>query len=245
MKFAIQNTTSAILVGVLLFAAYLPAHAQQPVKIHRIGFLSGGLSGPSSNVEAFRRGLRDLNYVEGNNIVIEYRYAGGNERNPDSRYPTLLADLVRLKVDVIVADGSGPTRAAKKATSTIRIVMTTSTDPVRQGIVVSLARPGGNVTGLTSVSEELGGKLLELTKEIVPRLTRIAIVFPDGLAGELFVKQTEAPARLLGIRLISLTVRRPDDYENVIQAAAKERVEALLSRLGPLLCLLTVGSLWL
>ena len=107
-------------------------------------------------------------------------------------------------MDIIVADGSGPARAAKKATSTIPIVMTTSTDPVGQGLVDSLARPGGNVTGLTSVSEELGGKLLELTKEIVPRLTRIAIVFPDGLAGELFVKQTEAPARTLGIRLISL-----------------------------------------
>jgi putative tryptophan/tyrosine transport system substrate-binding protein len=225
MKIILSLALSTMLLGIS-FRAY----AQQQGKLYRIGFLSGGFSGPSSNVEAFRRGLRDLNYVEGKNIVIEYRYAEGKTA---ARYPELLADLVRLRVDIIVADGSGPTRAAKKATSTIPIVMTTSTDPVGQGLVDSLARPGGSVTGLTSVSEELGGKLLELTKEIVPRLTRIAVVFPDGLAGELFVKQTEVPARTLGIRLVSLTVRQPDDYENVIRAAAKERVEALISRLGP------------
>ena len=111
--------------------------------------------------------------------------------------------------------------------------MTTSTNPVGQGLVASLARPGGNVTGLTSVSEELGGKLLEFTKEVVPRLARVAVVYPDGPAGELFVKQTETPARVLGIQLLSLIVRQPNDYENVIQAAVKKGVDALLSRLGP------------
>ena len=224
--------TRSWLFAVILLASVEVAYAQpQPQeKPYRIGFLSGGFSGPSSNVEAFRRGLRDLNYIEGNNIVVEYRYAEGETA---ARYPALLADLIRLKVDIIVADGSGPARAAQKATSTIPIVMTTSTDPIGQGLVASLSRPGGNVTGLTSVSEELGGKLLELTKEIVRRLTRIAVVFPDGLAGELFVKQTEPSASALGIRLLSIRVRQPQDYENVIQAAVKERVDALLSRLGP------------
>ena len=210
------------------------ADAQQAGKVYRIGFLSGGFPGSSPNVEAFRQGLRDLGYVEGKNIVTEYRYAQGKTYSrPDSRYPALVADLVSLKVDIIVADGSGATRAAKKATGTIPIVMTTSTDPIGQGLVASLARPGGNVTGLTSVSEELGGKLLELTKETLPKLTRVAVVFPDGLAGELFLKETGAPARALGLQLIPLPIRGPDDYENIIRAATKERADALLSRLGP------------
>ena len=208
-----------------------PWRAQQPAKVHRIGVLSGGVPGSSPDIEAFRQGLRDLGYVEGQNLVIEYRYT---ERKAD-RYPELLSDLVRLKVDVIIGDGTGATIAAKKATSTIPIVMTSTTDPVGNGLVASLARPGGNVTGLTNISGELGGKLVELLKEIVPRLTRVAIVIPGGLgaANKLFVKETEVPARALKIQLISLVVRGPEDYEGAVRAATKQRANALLSRLPP------------
>jgi len=140
MKKILSFALSTMLIGVSL-----PAYAQQQEKLYRIGFLSGGFSGPSSNVEAFRQGLRDLNYVEGNNIVIDYRYAEGQT---GSRYPALLADLIRLRADIIVADGSGPARAAKKATSTIPVVMTTSTDPVGQGLVDSLRDPAETLRAL-------------------------------------------------------------------------------------------------
>ena len=207
------------------------AQAQQTGKVHRIGFLSGGVPGSSPDIEAFRQGLRDLGYVEGKNLVIEYRYT---ERKAD-RYPDLLSDLVRLKVDIIIGDGTGATIAAKKATSTIPIVMTSTTDPVGNGLITSLARPGGNVTGLTNIGGELGGKLLELLKEVIPRLTRVAIVIPGGPApaNKLFVKETEVPARALRVQLISLVVRGPEDYEGVVRAATKERANALLSRLPP------------
>ena len=182
-----------------------------------------------------RQGLRDLGYVEGKNLVIEYRYAEANR----DRYPDLLADLIRLKVDVIIGDGTGPAVAAKKATGTIPIVMTSTTDPVGNGLVASLARPGGNVTGLTSISGELGGKLLELLKEIDSKIKRVALVIPGGQARELgsanklFVKEIEVPARGLKVELISLLVRGPEDYDETVRAAIKERAEALLSRLPP------------
>jgi putative ABC transport system substrate-binding protein len=206
--------------------------AQQAGKVYRIGFLSGGYSSPSPAVEAFRQGLRDLGYIEGKNLVIEYRYTE-SQGDTEARYPALLADLVRLKVDVIVSNGSGSTRAAKKAGVRIPVVMTTSTDPIGQGLVASLARPGGNITGLTTVSEELGGKVLEFTKELIPKLSRVAVVYPDGQAGRIFLKETDSPARALGVQLIPLIVGEPSGYDRVVQAAVKERAEALLSRLGP------------
>ena len=205
--------------------------AQQPAKLHRIGVLSGGVPGSSPDIEAFRQGLRDLGYVEGKNLVIEYRYS---ERDVN-RYPDLLSDLLRLKVNVIICEGTSATIAAKKATSTVAIVMTSTTDPVGNGLIASLARPGGNVTGLTSIGLELGGKLLELLKEIDPRLSRVAIVIPGGpaRANKLFVKETEIIARALRVHLTSLVVRGPDDYEDAVRAAIKERQNALLSRLPP------------
>ncbi len=157
----------------VLLALSFPAQAQQPKKVPRIGFLSG--SPPSSikaNTEAFRQGLRDLGYVEGKNIVIEWRSAEGKR----DRLPALAADLVRLKVDVIVTAGPLVTRAAKEATSTIPIVMAQDPDPVGNGFVASLARPGGNITGLSRLAPELGGKQLELLKEIVPKLSRVAVL---------------------------------------------------------------------
>jgi ABC-type uncharacterized transport system substrate-binding protein len=226
-----QKLSSLLLTT--FFCAIAPfAQAQQTSKIHRIGFLSSGVPGSSPDIEAFRQGLRDLGYVEGKNLVIEYRYT---ERKAD-RYPDLLSDLVGLQVDVIIGDGTGATIAAKKATNTIPIVMTSTTDPVGNGLIASLARPGGNVTGLTNISGELGGKLLELLKEIVPRVTRVAIVIPGGglgTANKLFVKETEVPARALRVQLISLVVRGPEDYEGAVRAATKERANALLSRLPP------------
>jgi putative tryptophan/tyrosine transport system substrate-binding protein len=212
-----------------------PVEAQQPAKVHRIGVLSGGFPGSSPDLEAFRLGLRELGYVEGKNLVIEYRYTEGKR----DRYPDLLSDLARLKVDVIIGNGTGASIAAKKATNTIPIVMTSTTDPVGNGLIASLARPGGNVTGLTNISGELGGKLLELLKEIDPKLTHVAIVIPGGQAGEpgeankLFVKEIEIPARALGVQLISLVVRGPQDYEGAVRGVAKERTTALISRLPP------------
>jgi ABC-type uncharacterized transport system substrate-binding protein len=211
-------------LSAMLFAPYGSASAQQPEKIYRIGMLLGG-----SPYEAFREGLRDLGYIEGKNVAIEYRYTEGKR----DRYADFVSDLVRLKVDVIIADGSGLAAAAKKATSTIPIVMISSTDPVGQGLIVSLARPGGNVTGLTSVTGELGGKVLELVKEIIPKLTRLAIVLPDSPVDELFVKELDGSARALGVQLLSLVVRGPKDYEGTVRAATKKGANALYSRLGP------------
>ena len=160
------------LATVLLATAFF-ADAQQPTKVPRIGYLTGATpDGQSARIEAFRQGLRELGYVEGKNIVIEYRYA---ELKPD-RLPALAAELVRLKVDAIVTGGGGITRAAKEATNTIPIVMAQDTDPVANGFVASLARPGGNITGLSNLSPEISGKQLELLKEIIPKLSRVAVL---------------------------------------------------------------------
>jgi len=219
-----KKTISVLLVS-LAFRSISNAEAQQP-KIPRIGYLTTTDSSPN---QALLQGLRDLGYVVGQNITIEHRSAEGKR----DRVPELAAELVRLKVDIIVADGSGPSLDAKKATSTIPIVMTSSTDPVGTGLVASLARPGGNVTGLTSLTGELGGKLLELLKEIVPRLSRVAIVSGGGPPNVLFVKETEPSARALGVELIQQEVRRPGDFESAFEAFTKQRVNGLLSRLGP------------
>ena len=206
-------------------ARCVSAEAQQPEKTPRIGYLSGGGSSPP---QAFMQGLRDLGYFEEKNITIEHRTSGGK---PDM-YPDIMADLIRLKVAVIVVEGSGAALAAKKATHTIPIVMTTSTDPVGTGLIASFARPGGNVTGLTSVSLELGGKLLELLKEIVPRLSRVVIPAPaTSRTEDLFIKETEGPARLLKVQLIRVPVPRPEDYDGIFRVATKERANALLVRI--------------
>jgi putative tryptophan/tyrosine transport system substrate-binding protein len=157
----------------VLFALCYPVEAQQPKKVPRIGFLSAASpSSMSARVEAFRQGLRELGYVEGKNIFIESRYAEGKL----DQLSALAAELVRLKVDVIVTIASGETRAAKEATNTIPIVMTNEGDPVGTGLVASLARPGGNITGLSTFTAELSGKRLELLKEIVPNLSRVAVL---------------------------------------------------------------------
>jgi ABC-type uncharacterized transport system substrate-binding protein len=164
---------TSILVATMLLAGCVSAEAQQSKKVSRIGFLTAGSPfAIAAHIEAFRQGLRELGYVEGKNIVIEYRYAEGKI----DRLPDLAAELVRLKVDVIVTAAPASTRAVKEATSTIPIVMALDNDPVGNGFVASLARPGGNITGLSSISVDMSGKQLELLKEIVPKLSRVAVL---------------------------------------------------------------------
>jgi putative ABC transport system substrate-binding protein len=210
----------------MLFALSFPAEAQQPAKVPRIGYLIGpSLSASSARIEAFRQGLRELGYVEGKNIVIEYRSAEGKL----DRFPALAAELVHLKVDVIVSTGLAPTRAAKEATNTIPIVMTNEGDPVGTGIVASLARPGGNITGLSTLAPELSGKRLELLKEIIPRLARVAVFRTSTQPGNAqTLKEIELAAKAFGVKLQYLDVLDPKDFETAFQAAVKGRAEAVL-----------------
>ena len=222
-----KKRIDAACLGGLLLALCFPAEAQQP-KIPRIGYIAA--ESGSSPPQAFVQALRELGYVEGKNIAFEYRASEGKTGS----YPDLVADLVRLKVDILVTSASGATVAAKKATHTIPIVMTSSTDPVGTGLVASLARPGGNITGVTSVTGELGGKFLELLKEIVPKLSRVVIPAPQGsITEDLFIKETENPARALNVQIKRFPVRGPEDYESIFRVAAKERANALVVRLPP------------
>jgi putative tryptophan/tyrosine transport system substrate-binding protein len=215
-----------LLASVLLITAP-PTEAQPTGKVYRVGYLAVGTV-KGSHEEAFQQALRNLGYVEGQNVVIEWRHAGQQDR-----FPTLAADLVRLKVDCIVTVGVRATRAAKQASGTIPIVMgDADDDPVRQGLITSLARPGGNVTGVISISSDLAGKRLELLKETVPKLSRVAILSvphtqESAAAGH--VKETESAARALGVKLQALEVRGPGDIDNAFQAARKARAEAFIA----------------
>ena len=210
----------------MLFTFYLRAEAQQPTRIPRIGYLSGSpLSAMAYRIEPFLQGLRELGYTEGKNIIIEWRYAEGKL----NRLPGLAAELVRLKVEVIVTGGPGATRPAKEATITIPIVMTQDNDPVANGFVASLAHPGGNITGLSTLAPEISGKRLELLKEIVPRLSRVAVIGTStslDYAHEL--KEIELAAEILGVKLHHVDVLAPKDIEPAFQAAAKVRADAIL-----------------
>jgi putative tryptophan/tyrosine transport system substrate-binding protein len=218
-----------VLLVSLALASVGLAEAQQPKKVPRIGYVSG--SGdpktPGYQVEAFRQGLHDLGYIEGKNIVVEYRYIEGGL---DS-VPGLVAELVRLKVDVLVATVTETIRVAKQATKTIPIVMVSPTDPVAAGFVDSLARPGGNITGVVRFTRELSGKRLELLKEAVPRISRVGVLW-DGNAAPgpaIAFKEYEAAARSLKLEFQSLEVRGPDtDVDGAFQAAAKGRANALI-----------------
>ncbi len=223
----------AALLGLcsLLLAPNFPARAQQPKKVSRIGYLSS--DSPSTiaeRIEAFRQGLRELGYVEGKNIVIEWRFAEGKA----DRLPGLAAELVSLKVDVIVTSGPAATRAAKQATVTIPIVTAQDSDPVGNGLVASLARPGGNITGLSTLAPEISGKRLELVKEIVPRLSRVAILGSSTTPGNpQALRETELAARALGIQLQYLEVRGAKDIEPAFRAASKGRADAVLFLQSP------------
>ena len=213
-----------IFVNVIL-ASVLFAHAQQPKKIPRIGWLAVNTAPLSERYEAFRRGLRELGYIEGQNIIIEHRNAGGKlERLADAA-----VELVRLRVDVIVTTGSTGALAAKQATSTVPIVITTGGDPVASGLIASLARPGGNITGLTNIASDLAGKRLELLKETVPKLTRVGVLWnPADPGGTSSLKETEAMAPALGMQVQSLGVRSPKDFETAFKSATGGRTQALI-----------------
>jgi ABC-type uncharacterized transport system substrate-binding protein len=217
----------------MLFALCFSAQAQQPSKIPRIGFLFAlSPSVVSARVEAFRQGMRELGYVEGKNIVIEWRFA---EEKPD-RLPALAAELVRLKVDIIVTAGPSATRSAKEATVTIPIVMAFDDDPVGSGFVARLARPGGNITGLSAFSPEISGKQLELLKEIVPRLSRVAVLGSSTHPGTTqSQKEMELTAQAFKVQLQYLNVLDPKDIETAFGPARKGRVDAVVVLSSPIL----------
>jgi putative ABC transport system substrate-binding protein len=216
----------AVILSLSLFAAPLAADAQPARKVPRIGvLLTNSQSSDSTHVEAFRQGLRERGYVEGQNVVIEYRYGDGKL----DRLPKLAAELVGLNVDLIVTSGSSPTRAAQQATRTIPIVMTTVGDPIAGGFIASLAKPGGNITGLTQLSAELGGKRLELLKETFPKVSRVAVLVDSASSARVVIGPgpgTQMAAEALGVKLLSLDLR--SDLEGAFRTATSERVGALL-----------------
>ena len=230
---AIGNSKKTKVVGfagfslcALLLALCVSAEAQQPAKIPRIGYVRvvGVPSVPGPNVEAFRQGLKDLGYVEGKNVLLEYRYAEGKRDR-------VVAELVQLNVDVIIS-GDGPAiRAAKQATKTIPIVMVINQDPVATGLVDSLARPGGNITGISRLTRELGGKRLELLTEMVPGISRVSILWDATAEGpNISFKEYQTAARALKLQLQSLEVRGPSpDLDGAFQSAAKGRASALIA----------------
>jgi len=215
----------SILVAAVLLAFAVRAKAQQTGKVSMIGMLSSGsVSTMKSRIDAFRQGLRELGYVEGKNIVIEYRYAEGKRE----RWPDLAAEVVRLKPDVIVVASNGFTAAAKQATSTIPIVVGSAGDLVGGGLVASLARPGGNVTGSTNITPDLSGKRLELLKEVVPKASRVAILWYPSSSDEDDVKQTEIYARARGIRVQVVPVQSVDEFQQAFTVMKRENANALV-----------------
>ena len=218
----------AFVIAMLSCIFVWPASAQQPAKVFRIGALSSR-AGPEPRDEVFRQRLRELGYIEGQNVVIEWRFW---DNKPD-RLNEYAAELVRLKVDVIFGNNTATNQAAKKATTTIPIVMTAGTDPVESGLVASQERPGGNITGLTSASasKAVYGKRLELLKEIIPQFSRVGVLMDPGyiaLTGNQSFKEVQAVAGSLGLSVQSLEVRGPNDFESAFQAAAKGGSQAVI-----------------
>jgi ABC-type uncharacterized transport system substrate-binding protein len=210
----------SLFCGLLLVLSY-SASAQQTKKIPHIGYLTDVGSAPA---ETFMQELRDLGYVEGKNVVIEFRTTGGKS----GRYPELAGELVRLKVDVIVAGGAGAIRAAKNASATTPIVMAHVNDPIALGLVATLAHPGGNITGISNLSPELSGKRLELFKEVIPKAYRVAVLAYGGAAMQTSIKETEVAAQSLHLQVQLLRLKAPDEIEGAFDAAKKQRADALV-----------------
>src|SRR5215831_11756133 len=223
-----------VAVCALVLALGFSVEAQPPKKIHRIGYLmSADPAFESIRTESIRLALRELGYIEGQNIASEYRYAEGKR----GRQPELAAELVRLKVDIIVVTGGPPAiQAAKNATKTIPVVMMgVGIDPIEAGYIESLAHPGGNITGITNLNTELGGKRLELFKEAIPKLARVAVLYdPTNTANLLQLKEVQAPAGALGLTLRSWEVRGADDFDGVFAKMGKQRQDGLYVLGGPL-----------
>jgi len=219
-------------VGLALSAALLalsfPSQAQQAKKVPRVGVLLpwSPASGVSlSFLKAFRQGLHELGYMEGQDLAIEYRYAEGMSE----RFPNLATELVRLKMDVIVTTAGPPSRAAKQATTTIPIVFTQVDDPVAEGLIASLARPGGNITGLSQIGPQLAGKRFELLKETFPKISRAAVLWTGGSQSSVAqFKETQVVAKAMRVQLQSLEVRRSDEFEDAFRAATTGRAGALI-----------------
>jgi putative ABC transport system substrate-binding protein len=228
-----RKIVTFVALDVLLVTLSFAAYAQQVTKVPRIGRLgASSFSSDSARIESFRQGLRDLGYVEGKNIVIEYRYAEGKL----DRLPMLMPELVRLNVDVIVSGGASTTRLAREATATIPIVMSQDPDPVGSGFVASLARPGGNITGLSSLTADLSGKRLELLKEILPKFSRVAVFETSTNTGNAQqLREAALAAGELGIKLQHLDIIGPKDIETAFRAASKGRADAVLVLRGPVL----------
>ena len=216
---------SVVVFALLLVALLMPsraADAQQQTKIPRIGYVSNGNIGPRS--EGFQKGLRDLGFVEGQNIIVEWRFA---QRQAD-RLPGLIAGLIGLPVDIIIAPSTQVTTLARKATKTIPIIMTTVGDPVGSGAIASLARPGGNVTGMTTLQSDLGGKRLQVLKEAVSGISKIAVMWkPKSRTSASNFPATESAARAMGLELKSLEMQGPDDFSGAFRAAVRWRADAV------------------
>src|SRR6185503_15302293 len=228
-----QHSVLCFTLCALLFALCQSALAQQPEKTVRIGFL-GGMSAPAfgERMEVFRQQLRELGYVEGKNIIFEQRWAEGKA----DRLGPLASELVARKVDVLVTfGGSAPAHAAKKATGTIPIVMAAGgSDPAASGLVASLARPSGNITGMANIFTDLRGKQMEILKETIPKLLRVAVLWnPDSPSADTGIQYTESEAQKLGLRFQSLAVRKADDFDKVFQTAKKARAGAVLVTANP------------
>lgn len=216
-----------VMLALVLLTAPLVAHAQPATKVYRIGFVRPTTaSATASWDEAFKQRLRELGYTEGQNLVIEARFANGQRE----RLPALVAELVRLQVDCLVVGGTGPTHAAKQATSTIPIVMlNASDDPVRQGLITSLARPGGNITGVIDIAEQLAGKRLGLLKEAFPHIARVGHLSDKHASpGVTHLQEVEAAARLVGVRVQPLEMHGPEELDQAFRAARAERADALI-----------------
>jgi len=224
---------SRLLVVLSVMALCGSVEAQQAKKVPRIGYLTAvSLSANAARIEALRQGLRELGYVEGKNIIIEWR---GADEKPD-RLPALAAELVRLKVEVIVSGGPTVTRPVKEATTTIPIVMTFDNDPVGSGFVAGLARPGGNITGLSTLAPDIGGKQLELLKEIIPRLTRVAVIGTSTQAGNAqSLNEIEVAAGALKVQRQYLDIKDHKDIETAFQAARKGHADAVLVLISPVI----------
>ena len=210
----------------MLLALSVPAEAQQTKRVRRIGFLSGrGPSPMPAAIEAFRRGLRELGYVEGQNILIEYRWAEGK----DDRYVPMAAEIVKLNVDVIVTQGTQATVAAKQATNTIPIVVGAAGDLVGEGLVASLAQPGGNVTGFTSIQPDLSAKRFQLLTEVFPKISRVAVLYHGGPGGDQEeLREIQSAAKKLGVQIQALHVLEPEQFQGVFAAMTKNQAQALI-----------------
>jgi putative tryptophan/tyrosine transport system substrate-binding protein len=220
-----SQTFSIGALAVFLWAISFSAEAQQVGKIPRVGYVSvRGAESQAPVLEGFRQGLRELGYIEGKNIIIEYRFAEGKR----DLVPSMISELVQLKVDLIVSGGARPTRAAKQATSTIPIVFAQDLDPIGNGFVISLARPGGNITGLSTLQVDVAGKRLELLKEVVPKLSRVAVIGSSTSADNAReLKETEAAAAALGLKIRFFDMRTPKEIASTFQAAVEPRPDGL------------------